>query len=106
MVVALDFPRPLSLFRLVRRSLARAVDGRLVCNGNRESFRHLLSRDSIVVWHFRSFGRKRARMRAWESDPNAPFVLRFTRPRQVEDWLAERPLRLGKLREPVADPGS
>ena len=105
LVVALDFPRWLSLSRLLRRSVARALDGRPICNGNLETFRHLLSRDSIVVWHFRSFARKRARMRAWEIDPAAPTVLRFTSPRQVERWLAERPLRLRELGEPVGDPG-
>jgi hypothetical protein len=105
LIVALDFPRWLSLSRLIRRSVARAVDGHPICNGNRESFRNLCSRDSIVVWHFRSFSRKRARMRAWERNPSAPAVLRFTWPRQVENWLAERPLRLGELLEPVGDPG-
>jgi adenylate kinase family enzyme len=106
LVIALDFPRWLSLSRLIRRSVARAVDRRPICNGNRESFRHLFSRNSIVIWHFRSFSRKRARMRAWETDPNVPPVLRFTRPRQVEEWLAERPLRLGELLEPPGDPGA
>jgi hypothetical protein len=105
LIVALDFPRRLSLSRLIRRSVARALDGRPICNGNRETFRHLFSRDSIVVWHFRSFSRKRERMRAWEVDPAAPTVLRFTSPRQVEHWLAERPLRLRELLEPVGDPG-
>lgn len=103
-IVALDFPRWVSLFRLMRRSVARAIDGRPICNGNRESFGHLLSRDSIVGWHFRSFSRKRARMRAWEADPDAPPVLRFTAPRQVERWLAERPLRLGEPLETGGDP--
>ena len=105
LIVALDFPRRHSLSRLIRRSVARAVDGRPICNGNRETFRHLLSRDSIVVWHFRSFRRKSERVRSWENDPAAPTVLRFTSPPQVEQWLAERPLRLRELLEPVGDPG-
>ena len=87
LVVALDFPRWLSLYRLTRRSVARAIDGRPVCNGNRESFRHLFSADSIVGWHFKSFRRKRERMRAWEADPRAPDVVRFARPAEVERWL-------------------
>ena len=103
--MALDYPRRLSLARLIRRSVARAIDGRPICNGNRESFRHLLSRNSIVGWHFKSFRRKRERMRAWAADPSAPAVVRFTRPRQVEQWL--RTLEpSGELREPVGDPGA
>ena len=86
-IVALDFPRWLSLFRLIRRSVARAIDRQPVCNGNRESFRLLLSRDSIIVWHFRSFDRKRLRIRAWESDPTGPVVIRLTSPHEVYQLL-------------------
>jgi adenylate kinase family enzyme len=88
LIVALDFPRWLSLFRLLRRTAARALDGRPVCNGNRESFRLSFSRDSIILWHFRSFTRKRRRIRSWEADPHAPDVVRLTSPRQAETWLA------------------
>jgi hypothetical protein len=105
LIVALDYPRWLSLGRLIRRSVARAIDGRPICNGNRESFRHLFSRNSIVGWHFKSFTRKRRRMRAWEADPNGPAVVRFTRPGQVERWLADLS-RSGELLEPVRDPGA
>ncbi|MGH3585742.1 MAG: adenylate kinase [Pseudonocardia sp.] len=91
LIVALDYPRLLSLSRLVRRTLARLVDQRTICNGNRETVRTLFARDSIVVWHFRSFRRKRARMRAWSSTPDGPAVHRFTSPRQLEDWLRHSP---------------
>jgi hypothetical protein len=104
LIVALDFPRWLSLFRLIRRSVARSVDGKPICNGNHESFRHLLSADSIVVWHFKSFSRKRTRIRAWEADPHGPAVVRFSRPGQVEAWLG-RVASSGQLLEPVRDPG-
>jgi adenylate kinase family enzyme len=88
LIVALDFPRWLSLFRLIRRSIVRSIDCKPICNGNRESFRHLFARESIVVWHFRSFNRKRQRMLAWEADPAGPEVVRLTSPREVERWLA------------------
>ena len=88
LIVGLDFPRWLSLFRLLRRTAARALDGRTICNGNRESFRLSFSRDSIILWHFRSFTRKRRRIRGWEADPLAPEVVRLTSPRQAETWLA------------------
>jgi adenylate kinase family enzyme len=85
LIVALDYPRWLSLSRLVRRTAARVVDGRTICNGNRESLRIALGRDSIVLWHFRSFARKRRRMRAWSTDPR---VRRFSSPRELDAWLA------------------
>lgn len=92
LIVALDYPRWLSLSRLIRRTLARLVDRRTICNGNRETLRTLFGRDSIVLWHFQSFQRKRARMRAWSSNPGGPEVHRFTSPRQLEDWLRRTPL--------------
>ena len=88
LIVALDFPRWLSLLRLTRRTVARAIDGRLLCNGNHESFRHMCSKDSIILWHFKSFSRKRYRVRAWEAHPPVPEVVRLSSPREVENWLA------------------
>lgn len=87
LVVGLDYPRWLSFQRLLRRSVRRAIDKRPICNGNTESFRLLVRRDSILVWHTRSFARKRSRMRAWAADPDGPEVLLFTRPRDLEAWL-------------------
>jgi adenylate kinase family enzyme len=69
LIVALDYPRWLSLSRLIRRTLVRLVSRRTICNGNRETLQALFARDSIVLWHFQSFQRKRARKRAWSSNP-------------------------------------
>jgi hypothetical protein len=91
LIVALDLPRLVSLRRLVWRTVARLVDGRPVCNGNRETLRTVVSRESIVLWHFRSFASKRARIRAWEADPAGPQVVRLTSVRAVERWLSAVP---------------
>lgn len=89
LIVALDYPRWLSLGRLVRRTMLRNLDRRPICNGNTESFRQTFSRDSIIAWHFRSFARKRDRMRAWAADPSGPDVLRLTSPGAARRWLAD-----------------
>lgn len=100
LILGLDFPRWFSLQRLVRRTIRRSLTGQLVCNGNTESLRQLFSRDSIVVWHFKSFRRKRGRMRAWAASEQGPDVLLFSRPRALEAWLeqgaADRAARLPK----------
>jgi adenylate kinase family enzyme len=88
LIVALDYPRWRSLSRLVWRTLRRCLSQPLVCNGNTESFRRTFSRDSIIVWHFKSFSRKRARMRAWAADPSGPPVVRLTSPAKTRSWLA------------------
>jgi adenylate kinase family enzyme len=87
LIVALDYPRLLSLGRLVRRTVLRIIDRRLICNGNHETLRQALSRDSILAWHFRSFSRKRRQMRAWADNPPGPAILLFRRPRETEAWL-------------------
>ena len=92
LVVGLDYPRWLSLLRLARRTLDRAVRRRVVCNGNTESWRMMVSRESILLWHFRSFTRKQRQIRAWAADPPAGVrVLRFTRPAALEAWVAGLP---------------
>lgn len=82
-VVALDYPRWLSYGRLLRRTTSRVITREPVCNGNVETLRGVLARDSILWWHFRSFTRKRQRMRSWQADPRAAAVQRFTRPWQL-----------------------
>ncbi|HLX46867.1 MAG TPA: hypothetical protein VKS82_00885 [Streptosporangiaceae bacterium] len=88
LIVALDYPRWVSFGWLVRRTLRRALDQSTVCNGNTESLRQALSGDSIIVWHFKSFARKRARIRKWAANPDGPEVVRFTRPSATQRWLA------------------
>ncbi len=93
LIVALDYPRWRSLARLIRRTLLRAIDRQEICNGNTESFRQAFSRDSIIVWHFRSFARKRQRIRTWAADTSGPEVMMLTTPRSTRRWLAGLELR-------------
>ena len=88
LVVGLDYARWLSLARLLRRTAVRIVDRRSICNGNVETMRGLFSRDSIVAWHFQSFARKRARIRAWAAAGDVP-ILVFRRPADLERWLRD-----------------
>jgi adenylate kinase family enzyme len=74
LVVGLDYPRWRSYGRLCRRTLIRVIDKKTICNGNRETWRNVLRSDSILVWHFRSFHKKRKRIRSWAADPDGPAV--------------------------------
>jgi adenylate kinase family enzyme len=103
-VVALDYPRLTSLGRLLRRTATRLIDGKEVCNGNRESLREVLGRDSILVWQLTSFRRKRAQMRAWESAGSGPLVIRLRRPAHARAFVeAETARRTGQR---AVDPSS
>jgi hypothetical protein len=87
LLVTLDYPRRVSLGRLLRRTWRRMVTRDEFCGGNTESWGRTFSTDSIVAWHFRSFPTKHATIAAWAADAGGPPVLRFTSPRQVDTWL-------------------
>lgn len=50
LTIWLDLPLRTCLPRLIRRSIRRAATGQELFAGNRETFRHLVSRDSILWW--------------------------------------------------------
>ena len=85
LIVALDLPRRVSLWRLVRRTLHRARTKQPVCNGNVETWGNLVSRDGILAWHFHSFANKRRRIEQWERDGRP--VVRLRSAREVAQWL-------------------
>ena len=80
-IVWLDIPYGKALRRAVRRTFRRALRREELWNGNRESFRIALSRDSIVLWVIRThrgFGAK------WAGRLEGRKVLRVT---DVDAWL-------------------
>jgi adenylate kinase family enzyme len=86
LIVALDYPRWLSFGRLFKRTMLRLVDGQPICNGNRETLKNFFSKDAILLWHFRSFKRKKARIEEFVAR-DMPSVLRMRSPSQTEQWL-------------------
>ena len=97
-VLALDYPRWLSLLRLLRRTARRLRSGERICNGNTETLRGVVGRDSIIAWHFRSFAVVRREIAALESAPSGPPVVRLTSQRATDaGWRTCAP----RYREPV-----
>lgn len=88
LIVALDYPRWVSLVWLLRRSVRRIVRRESACNGNIDTVGRLLGADSIVRWHFRSFARKRARIRRWISNASGPPLVVLRSPGQAREWVA------------------
>ena len=88
LIVGLDLPRWRSFGRLLRRTAGNIVFHRPLCNGNYETWRgSVFGRDSIVRFHFGSFARKRARMRAWQAHPEMPRTILLRTPREVERFV-------------------
>lgn len=88
LLIGLDYPRWVSFFRLVKRTVVRFIDKAPVCNGNVEDVRNLFSKNSIFRWHFVSFKSKRARIRRWKQDPNMLKVIHIQSARKLEALIS------------------
>ena len=69
-LVIVSPPHTIAFLRLIRRTLSRIISRRELWNGNRESLRMSLSRDSIVVWFLKTYrGRYRGFIRQHGQPP-------------------------------------
>ena len=90
MVVWLDYPMPIVLARLVRRSVRRIVREEELWNGNTERWGSLLSHDSLVVWAFKSRPKHRRRYPALLAARTAAGLgaVRLRSPAATAAWLS------------------
>lgn len=98
LIIWLDLPLRVCLPRLVRRSIRRAATRQELFAGNRESFRHLVSRDSILRWGPAHHHRHRRRWAEQLSPDQAdgPHVLHLDRPTTVTSQMQACGLLAGK----------
>lgn len=91
-LVWLDYPLPLVLWRLFRRTVRRVFTQEELWGGNRERFRaQFASRDSLFVFVLKTHYRRRREYPAELARPEYAHlrVLRFRRPGEMERWLGE-----------------
>ncbi|MDQ2741824.1 MAG: adenylate kinase [Chloroflexota bacterium] len=90
-VIWLDYTLPVILYRLTRRNAYRIGRGVELWNGNRETLRATLGRDSLYVWALRTYRRRRLEYVEHFRRPEYTHlrVLHFRSPRQARCWLAE-----------------
>ena len=91
-IIWLDYPLPIIFWRLLTRTVHRAVTQEELWNGNREKFWvHLKfwSEDSLFLWLFKTYWRRKREYPILFALPeNAHLiVIHFKHPREVEDWL-------------------
>ncbi|MDD5646695.1 MAG: adenylate kinase [Candidatus Bipolaricaulis sp.] len=89
-LVWLDYSLPRVFWRLLGRTLRRAVLREPLWHGNRESLRKsFLSRESILLWAVKTHRRRRAQYRALAADPQNRHltVIRLGSPREADRWL-------------------
>lgn len=88
-ILALDYPRYLSFARLLKRTALRIARQTVICGGNRETLGKAMAKDSILIWHFTSFRRKREAIRDWQRQFASERLLVFRHPRELERWLTQ-----------------
>ncbi len=89
-LVWLDYPLPLVLWRLARRTPRRVISREELWNGNRERLRdNLFSRDSIFLYALTSHPRHRREYPALLARPEYAHlaVVRLRHPHETEQWL-------------------
>jgi adenylate kinase family enzyme len=91
-VVWLDYPRRITTFRVIRRTVRRAVRREVLWNGNREALSNLFRLDperSVIRWSFTTHGRNRAVVQELIGSGALDHctVLRFDHPRATKEWL-------------------
>jgi len=91
-IVWLDYPFTLVFWRLLTRSVRRIVDKKKICNGNTDTLRNFLSKNSIMLWLLRSYWKRRRDYAAIFADaglyPDADYI-RLTSPAAAEKWLRD-----------------
>lgn len=88
-LIWLDYSFPLIWWRICSRSLRRAIRREELWNGNRESLRKLLSRDSILLWVLKTYWRRRREYPELLARPEYHHlvILRFSTQQETEKWL-------------------
>ncbi|HEX8832853.1 MAG TPA: hypothetical protein VF719_01570 [Abditibacteriaceae bacterium] len=90
-IIWLDYPLHLVLRRAIRRTFKRVVYREELWNGNRESLRTTLSRDSILVWVLKTYRKNHREYRAllphYKSENPQTQVLIFRSPAETRRYL-------------------
>jgi adenylate kinase family enzyme len=96
-IVWLNYSFPVTLYRVVSRTFRRVVTREECCNGNRESLRIALSRDSVILWALQTHHLHRAEyptlLAAMEK--RSAQIIRLHSPKEADRWLSR--LTLQKL---------
>jgi adenylate kinase family enzyme len=96
MVVWLNYSRPVVMWRVLQRTVRRALFRTPLFSGNRESLRmSFFSRDSILLWAWTSYRKNLETYRSIQENgafPNLTWV-EHESPRQTNEWMrSELPL--------------
>ncbi len=89
MVIWLDFPFHITLYRAIKRALVRLVTQEEMWHGNKESLGKLLSKNSIVWWTITTYEKNVAKYEALMNDELFAHIqfVRLRSQKEVNDFL-------------------
>lgn len=90
-VVWLDLPRRTVMAQVTRRTIRRVVTREQLWHGNVESARMALSKDSIILWAWNTYGYRRQKIDRFFADPAWSHLrrIRLVSRREIARWLHE-----------------
>ncbi len=92
MVVYLDLPFHIVLYRIIKRSLRRGIRKEELWHGNKETvLQHLFTRDSMIFWAIKTFPKNRKEYPKLFEKPEYSHIkfLRLRSDKEVEDFVAQ-----------------
>ena len=90
MVVFLDLPFRIVLYRIIKRSLLRGIRNEELWHGNKETlWKHLFTRDSMILWTIKRFSMNRKRYTELFEKPEYSHIkfVRLCSDKEVEDFV-------------------
>ena len=108
MVVYLDLPFHIVLYRIIKRSLVRGIKNEELWHGNKETlWKHLFTRDSMILWTIRHFpeNHKRYTELSEESEYSHIKFVRLRSRKEVEDFVTHKLHIFFGASETLADKG-
>lgn len=89
LLVWLDYPRSLIMWRVIKRTFRRWATHEELWNGNREPnlWRAFTEREGIVRWAWDTHRKTEERVRALQANGTDLVIVRLRSPRQARAWL-------------------
>lgn len=91
-IIWLNYSLPVTMFRVLKRTLQRLLTRQVLWHGNRESWRKsFFSKDSILLWAFHSYHPNRKKYALLQANPDYAHLTWtvLTRPSEAEAFLRE-----------------
>ena len=91
-VVYLDLPFHIVLYRIIRRSLLRGIKNEELWHGNKETlWKHFFTRDSMILWTIKRFSMNRKRYTELFEKPEYSHIkfVRLHTKKEIESFIQE-----------------